>query len=90
MVTTPATVPHAYASDYVPAAAGVSSYTYMIEGLPAGIPYTVQVTPVNAAGRAVSQSSVPLALAPPLQVSPCPCHYTPPPCSCHCSTVLSL
>ena len=79
MVTTPATVPHAYASDYVPAAAGVSSYTYMIEGLPAGIPYTVQVTPVNAAGRAVSMSSVPLALAPPLQVSPGPLSPVTPP-----------
>ena len=67
LVTTPATVPHAYASDLVPAAAGVSSYTYMIEGLPAGTPYTVQVTPINAAGSAVSQTSVPLALAPPLQ-----------------------
>ena len=67
LVTTPATVPHAYASDYVSAATGVSSYTYMVEGLPAGVPYTVQVTPINAAGSAVSQTSVPLALAPPLQ-----------------------
>ena len=62
-VQTPATLPHAYRTASVPAAAGVTSYTYMLTNLPAGIPYAVAVTPVSAAGSGVAQYSVPEALA---------------------------
>ena len=71
-VQTPATLPHAYRAATVPAAAGVTSYTYMLTNLPAGVPYAVAVTPVSAAGKGVAQYSVPEALAAPVQAPDTP------------------
>jgi hypothetical protein len=67
VVTTPSMLPHGYESDIVTAAAGVLSYTYIIEGLQTGVAYYVAVSSLNSGGYSTAQQSVPQQLAPPEQ-----------------------
>ena len=61
------TLPHGYDSAVVTAADGVNSYTYIIEGLQAGVSYYVSISSRNSEGYSVAQQSVPQQLAPPVQ-----------------------
>ena len=62
-----AALPHGYSSTIIQTAVGLKSYDYIISGLQSGVPYYVQVSATNAVGTGSVQTSVPAALAPPLQ-----------------------